>query len=116
MTDPYHEWADRELMDEHDAHPERFVRYVVQPKKTMNTEPNDGGPAYPCAPTKWNADGYFERDPMHSGMGMTLRDYFAAAALQGIIGSIFCTPQVTYKECADRAYGMADAMLAARES
>jgi hypothetical protein len=38
MTDPYHEWADRELMDEHDAHPGRFARYVVQPKKTMNTE------------------------------------------------------------------------------
>jgi hypothetical protein len=37
MTDPYHEWADRELMDEHEDHPEWFVRYVVQSEKTMKT-------------------------------------------------------------------------------
>jgi len=35
VTDHYHEWVDRELMDEHTHHPERFARYVMQPKKTM---------------------------------------------------------------------------------
>jgi hypothetical protein len=38
MSDPYHEWADRELLDEHTHHPERFARYVVKPEKTMNTK------------------------------------------------------------------------------
>jgi hypothetical protein len=102
-------------MDEHDAHPERFVRYVVKPNKAMNTKPNDGGPAYPQTETLMNS-GFPDIKIKEVTGGMSLRDYFAAAALQGIIGSIFCTPQVTYKECADRAYGMADAMLAARES
>jgi hypothetical protein len=77
----------------------------------MNTKPNDGGSILPAMQSNCGGHGIAPRCD-----GMTLRDYFAAAALQGIISSVFCTPEVTYKECADRAYGMADAMLAARES
>ena len=46
--------------------------------------------------------------------GMTLRDYFAAKALQGIVtrGVVKEVPLELY---ADNAYKMADAMLKARE-
>jgi hypothetical protein len=126
VSDPYHEWADRELLDEHESHPERFARYVVQPEKTMNTKPNDGGPAYPVPDegqwldpktcTQWS--------PFN---GMTLRDYFAAAALQGWLagpcqGDIlddYLDDNKAFAEhqaiVAQSCYGYADAMLAARE-
>lgn len=69
---------------------------------------NDGGPAFPNVPdgagSRW-ADW---------GMGMTLRDYFAAKAMQ----AAFTSPIEASKEgqayIAMHAYRMADAMLAAR--
>jgi hypothetical protein len=48
--------------------------------------------------------------------GMTLRDYFAATAVAGIVQ---CTGYATEKACkaaAECAYGVADAMLKAREA
>jgi len=42
--------------------------------------------------------------------GMTLRDYFAAKAMQGLMDA-----GMPMSEIADEAYEMADAMLAARE-
>lgn len=53
--------------------------------------------------------------------GMTLRDYFAAKALQSILG-IYDTNQkcpyldMTPLQCAQSAYEVADAMLAARDA
>jgi hypothetical protein len=47
--------------------------------------------------------------------GMTLRDYFAAKAMQ----SILIDPRIdndSYRECAEGAYKAADAMLKAREA
>lgn len=44
--------------------------------------------------------------------GMTLRDYFAAAALQGICAK---DPVWTKSKIAQEAYDLADAMLTARE-
>lgn len=41
--------------------------------------------------------------------GMTLRDYFAAHAMQGMMANQWNT---NYKDWADHAYQMADAMLA----
>lgn len=63
---------------------------------------NDGGPAFPIGST-----------PYEWGNGMTLRDYFAAKALQGIESN----PDKSYepKHLAERAFLIADAMLAARE-
>ena len=58
---------------------------------------NTGGPAFP---TRDNDNGYY---------GMTLRDYFAAKAMQELVG-VF-----TAKEGAEKAYEWADAMLKARE-
>jgi len=44
--------------------------------------------------------------------GMTLRDYFAAKVMQGLLASEVTAPM---QEFAIRAYKMADAMLKARE-
>ncbi len=43
--------------------------------------------------------------------GMTLRDYFAAAALTGMLSHIQAIPQ----KCVDVSFEIADAMLKARE-
>jgi hypothetical protein len=43
--------------------------------------------------------------------GMTLRDYFAAKAMQGLMDAAMPMPEI-----ADAAYEMADAMMKAREA
>ena len=65
----------------------------------MNTD-NNGGPAFPIGST-----------PEEWGNGMTLRDYFAAKAMQNYICDDY-TPDAIAKT----AYEMADAMLKARET
>jgi hypothetical protein len=71
---------------------------------------NDGGPAFPHDITK-RSDAY----------GMTLRDYFAAKAMQGVLANGMSKYKVngTAISGADTlaicAYTMADAMLAERE-
>jgi len=47
------------------------------------------------------------------GHGMTLRDYFAAKALQGMCSSLAGAPDPQYDSM--MAYKMADAMLKARK-
>ena len=82
----------------------------------MSTQPNDGGPAFP-----WQ---YMDRDSMgrevtrEQGAGMTLRDYFAAAALQGYLaGRNSCRHENPSNHqaliAAEYCYRYADAMLAA---
>lgn len=77
------------------------------------TKINDGGPTFPNVPegagSRW-ADW---------DMGMTLRDYFAAKAMQGWLSSY--GPDDKHPAAAgdaylvaQRSYAMADAMLAAR--
>jgi hypothetical protein len=72
-------------------------------------ETNTGGPAFPYP-------FYDEKGHCVDGIeGMTLRDYFAAKALQ----SILIDPRIdndSYRECAEGAYKAADAMLKAREA
>lgn len=78
----------------------------------MKTPSNDGGPAFP-------SDNFGQHPP-----GMTLRDYFAGQAMNGMISGD-AQPYISMKESADgivqedktasRAYLYADAMLAARE-
>ena len=74
----------------------------------------DGGPAFPV--------------PNWSASGMTLRDYFAAAALQGLLSKLQIIDQtgvygikvddkIAYNyEVAESCYCLADAMLRARET
>lgn len=51
------------------------------------------------------------------GKGMTLRDYFAAKAMQACItGMANRRESFNYAECAAVAYEQADAMLKAREA
>jgi hypothetical protein len=62
---------------------------------------------------------YSENGPFHSttlseGYGMTLRDYFAARAMQADMTDGIHEDQFAW--CAKRAYKMADAMLKAREA
>jgi hypothetical protein len=73
----------------------------------MSIQINDGGPAFPNVPpdsqySKWD-------------MGMTLRDYFAAAALKGQAHR-FAHPHEHRELLAQDCYDIADAMLKAREA
>ena len=74
---------------------------------------NTGGPAFPCHPGIEN--------PIYDGM--SLRDYFAAKAMQGICANpddIHVPEDETYDQYVDEisrsAYKIADAMLKARQA
>jgi hypothetical protein len=47
--------------------------------------------------------------------GVTLRDYFAAKAMLGIIQSHTESNEKYYQSCANTSYAMADAMMEARK-
>jgi hypothetical protein len=49
------------------------------------------------------------------GYGMTLRDYFAAKAMQAYISDLDFQHNMTKKDYAEAAYKVADAMLKARQ-
>lgn len=67
---------------------------------------NDGGPAFPVV----GAPGAKEDYP-----GMTLRDYFAAKAMYGVIsGQEHRGSEPIIEAVAEHAYNIADAMLAER--
>ena len=88
----------------------------------------DGGPAFPVPGLSNLPNGDF----IHPEWGMTLRDYFAAKAMQALLshhgayeeGARFCSKKEARKRdsalsndvLANYAYGVADAMLAAREA
>ena len=67
------------------------------------TQIKDGGPAFPTMNSHQNGPNTYHFE------GMTLRDYFAAKAMQNYMGDD-CTPDAIAKA----AYEMADAMLRAR--
>jgi hypothetical protein len=48
--------------------------------------------------------------------GMTLRDYFAAKAMQGFVADLCDQHDMTQAQISRWAYAMADAMLKAREA
>jgi hypothetical protein len=66
---------------------------------------NDGGPAFPM--------GYHPEGNNADHFGMTIRDYFAAAALQGILAD---GGGASWDDDAKNAYAVADAMIRAREA
>jgi len=67
---------------------------------------HDGGPAFPSNPEAYKQYNRIEQ-------GMTLRDYFAAKAMQGLAVGV---NDPDYEVIATMAYKMADAMLAARNA
>lgn len=64
---------------------------------------NDGGPAYPCVTTTEPED-----------RGMSLRDYFAALAMQSIVRNSAESYSASASRVAEKAYMMADGMIAER--
>lgn len=68
---------------------------------------NDGGTAFPFAPTDHSNANYLAE-------GMSLRDWFAGQALAGIMAADDHTGEPHH--IALVCYGIADAMLAARNS
>jgi hypothetical protein len=69
-----------------------------------------GGPAFPALPIQRHTD---TGEILYQSEGMTLRDYFAAKAMQGFLSTVKV-------DCPDDliaidAYNLADAMLKARE-
>lgn len=84
----------------------------------MSEQIKDGGPAFPC----FKPEGPLMQDggPEWSAEvipGMTLRDYFAAKAMQAlIVDGIKRDGSATISNVARDAYRMSDAMLAAREA
>ncbi len=85
----------------------------------MSNDTNNGGPAFPV----WELNG--KDIPEMTGFGMTLRDYFAAKAMQSMLldtkqfagcglgeAPLAAVPDII----AGWSYLMADAMLRAREA
>lgn len=69
-----------------------------------------GGPAFPCDLTAYDDEVRIQYQ------GMTLRDYFAAKAMQGAMSGCAARGEVImYSDLAGVSYEMADAMLKARE-
>lgn len=67
---------------------------------------DNGGTAFPCNEANLGQGGAYEPDP-----GMSLRDYFAAKAMQGLVeGSAYSQKAFI----ASWAYEIADVMLAER--
>ena len=58
----------------------------------------------------WTVD---DGETVKGEKGMTLRDYFAAKAMQGF--AAYIGPSMTFESRAKMAYDWADAMLKARE-
>ena len=64
---------------------------------------NNGGPAFPGVERDWP--------------GASLRDYFAAKAMQGLLSGQYSeSSKANLSEMPEEAYKIADAMLTARES
>lgn len=68
----------------------------------MNTEP-----AFPALPITRDFNG----EMLYQAKGITIRDYFAAKAMQGLYSRV----NWSVTDVAQRAYEQADAMLKARE-
>ena len=73
------------------------------------TKKNDGGPAFPFGQTDADSGQLVNG---WGSEGMTLRDYFAAKAMQGFLAN---PERSNTRDVAKWAYSAADAMLAARE-
>ena len=71
-------------------------------------------PAFPATEIDGGTDGVGCKDGVWHYTGMTLRDYFAAKALQGFASTLTGTAPVLFDVLSRDAYLMADAMLKAR--
>ena len=75
---------------------------MTQAENSLDKKQPDGGPAFPASGM--------------TGRGMTLRDYFATKAMQGMASShAYCEHGWAQADLAGQAYEIADAMLKARD-
>lgn len=72
-----------------------------------------GGPAFPV-PGMTTEDVYGNREVIPAKGGMSLRDYFAAKAMQGMFAADTDSSVIPPAKKAQYAYEAADAMLEAR--
>jgi hypothetical protein len=77
--------------------------------------PNDGGPAFPAIGSRQEGEHGDYHMVVESYGGMTLRDYFAAKAMQAMCSGTWPDGHER-PEIAARSFSMADAMLKARDS
>lgn len=76
---------------------------------------NDGGPAFPT-PIDGEGRGPQTGANTFQAVGMTLRDYFAAKAMNALVNWKDSDDAVFQADIARDAYAIADAMIAARGS
>jgi hypothetical protein len=74
---------------------------------------DDGGPAFPRTGHRIRPDGKSYYETIEAQIGMSLRDWFAGMAMQGMIAS--GNPTYDKGDACLGAYKWADAMLAARK-
>ena len=87
------------------------VRLIDEPQP-QQPQPHDGGPAFPVTQVELDEEGRAVK--IAPSCGMTLRDYFAAAALQGMMANPSWDSTLRHT-VAENAYGYANAMLAERQ-
>jgi hypothetical protein len=88
------------------------LEHLAGGDEEMSDKINDGGPAFP------GDDGWTDRGTHYHGM--SIRDWFAGMALQGMLAANSpCMPEVSDKNVdaimAREAYNSADAMLIKRQ-
>lgn len=77
---------------------------------------NDGGAAWPHDPINvWTGPNRIS-EQIPASTGMSKRDYFAAAALTGLLSSLGDQSGITKEDYAKDSYDLADAMVAASEA
>jgi hypothetical protein len=80
---------------------------AAQKVEGVMSAPNHGGPAFPTTE-------YYDERPYGIAPGMTLRDYFAAAVLQGLVANLSYNAD-SYERLVAFAYAAADAMIERRQ-
>ena len=74
----------------------------------MTDKTKTGGPAFPALPITRELNG----EMLYQAEGITIRDYFAAQAMQGICARVQWSP----RGIVETAYNIADAMLEKRNA
>lgn len=117
-ADPDQAWIERELdridpwrsEQGHDGADTAALRKLVL---ELRGQQATGGPAFPSGLEECSGDSDAVR-AIHTGM--TMRDYFAAKAMQSLITSQHCPKKFDGLSVSQAAYRVANAMLEARKA
>lgn len=86
------------------------VNQILKQFRMEETKKSQNPSAFPIMATEQS---FFNQEPMSPQSGMTLRDYYANSAMQGLVAN--ARTVLNSKELANSAYLIADAMLKQRE-